>query len=294
MISLLPRKIATMAGTALLLPLGLFAYLPSTPRVTSETGQPSLVVAGVQAEFPSAPEVLGLLDKLIHQSPQAHLLVLSEYTFDGPVPTLVRAWCREKRRFLAVGAKDFVSGAQFYNTIFVIDPHGEIVFTQAKCVPIQFFRDGLPAKEQRVWQSPWGPIGFCICYDLGYRRVVDRLVRLGARALIVPSMDVAEWGAREHELHSRVAPVRAAEYGIPIFRLASSGVSQVVDGNGRVTTSAPYPGEHALIAGALSLSRSGTVPVDRWIALASVGITALLAIGLLVQAIMTGRARELR
>ena len=62
-------------------------------------------------------------------------------------------------------------------------------------------------------------IGICICYDLSYRRVTDPLIRMGAQALIVPTMDVADWGRRQHELHARVAPVRAAEYGVPIFRL---------------------------------------------------------------------------
>ena len=31
-----------------------------------------------------------------------------------------------------------------------------------------------------MWDSPWGRIGFCICYDLSYRRVTDRLAALGA------------------------------------------------------------------------------------------------------------------
>ena len=96
-------------------------------------------------------------------------------------------------------------------------------------MPIQFFKDGLPAREQRLWDSPWGKIGLCICYDLSYARVTDRLVRLGAQAMIVPTMDVVDWGQREHELHARVAPIRSAEYGIPIFRVASSGISQWTD-----------------------------------------------------------------
>jgi apolipoprotein N-acyltransferase len=55
------------------------------------------------------------------------------------------------------------------------------------------------------------PIGICICYDLSYSRVTDRLLRLGAQALIVPTMDLIDWGRRQHELHARVAPMRAAE-----------------------------------------------------------------------------------
>jgi predicted amidohydrolase len=123
----------------------------------------------------------------------------------------------------AIFCNFFIAKTIIYNTAFVIGTNGELVFRQGKSVPIQFFKDGLPAPDQKLWESPWGPLGLCVCYDLSYTRVTDKLARLGAKAIIVPTMDVADWGLRQHELHARVAPVRAAEYGIPIFRLASSG-----------------------------------------------------------------------
>ncbi len=58
-----------------------------------------------------------------------------------------------------VGGKDPVGTNNYYNTAFVVGTNGEIVFKQVKSVPIQFFRDGLPAPEQKVWNSPWGKIG---------------------------------------------------------------------------------------------------------------------------------------
>ena len=61
--------------------------------------------------------------------------------------------------------------------------------------------------------------------ELSYTRVTDWLVKLGAEALVVPTMDVADWGQAQHELHGRIAPARAADYGLPIFGLASSGIS---------------------------------------------------------------------
>src|SRR5208283_504895 len=99
-----------------------------------------------------------------------------------------------------------------------------------------------------------------ICYDLSYRRVTDRLVKLGAEALIVPTMDVVDWGLRQHELHARIGPVRAAEYGLPLFRVASSGISQAIDGRGRVVASAPCPGDGAILRGILKLGKTGRRP----------------------------------
>ncbi|HOC56103.1 MAG TPA: nitrilase-related carbon-nitrogen hydrolase [Verrucomicrobiota bacterium] len=235
-------------------------------------------VAGVQMEFPTETEVLLRLDELIGEHPETELVVLSEYTFGGLVPEAVRDWCRENRRYLIAGGKAPAPGRNFYNTAFVVGPDGDILFQQVKAVPIQFFKDGLPASTQELWDSPWGKIGICVCYDLSYTRVTDRLVRLRARAIIVPNMDVARWGEAQHHLHARVAPVRAAEYALPIFRVASSGISQWTDRTGRVLATAPFPGDGAILAGTLDLRGPGRLPPDRWLALVAVGVTALLMI----------------
>jgi predicted amidohydrolase len=178
----------------------------------------------------------------------------------------LKKWCRDNSRFLVIGGKDFVTNDIYYNTAFVVGTNGEIIFKQAKSVPIQFFKDGLPAPKQEVWNSPWGKIGICICYDLSYTRVTDELVKQGAQLLIVPTMDVDEWGRHEHELHSRVAPVRAAEYGIPIFRVASSGISQAVLYNGDVVARTFIPGNGDIFSAQLKLPMRGALPLDRFFA----------------------------
>ncbi len=156
----------------------------------------------------------------------------------------------------------------------MISPSGEIDFEQAKSVPIQFFNDGLPAPEQKVWSSRWGKIGICVCYDLSYRCVTDAFIRQGAQALIVPTMDVSDWGKRQHELHSRVAPMRAAEHRIPIFRLASSGISQHVDLRGQEISRAPFPGQGEFLFGNLDVSSQPRLPVDNVLAPFCVVVTA--------------------
>jgi apolipoprotein N-acyltransferase len=236
-------------------------------------------------EFPSENEVLLRLNDVIRSHPDTELVVLSEYTLDGPVPASIKEWCRKHSRYLIIGGKDPAPGAQFYDTAYVVGPAGDIVFRQVKAVPIQFFKDGLPAPEQRVWNSPWGKIGICVCYDLSYTRVTDRLVKLGAEALVVPTMDVVDWGSAQHELHARIAPVRATEYGLPIFRVASSGISQLVDRSGRVTATAPCPGDAAMITGNLDLRGAGRRPLDRWLAPFATGVTAALILWLTIRRI---------
>jgi apolipoprotein N-acyltransferase len=238
---------------------------------------PGVQVAGVQLEFPTEAEVIAALDQVIAQHPETELLMLSEYTFmDGSVPQNVRNWCREHHKYLLAGGKHLAKAPDFYDTAFVVGTNGDIIFEQGKSVPVQFMKDGLPATSQRLWQSPWGKIGICICYDLSYTRVTDRLVQLGAQALLIPTMDVVDWGLHEHELHARVAPVRAIEYGIPVFRVASSGISQFVNAAGRTIASAGFPGDHEQIFGTLSLAPASTanVPWDRWLAWLCVAVSA--------------------
>ena len=253
------------------LSLGLliFAGQALTHRAPSNAaGSKELHIAGVQLEFPDPDKVLMELERTVAKVPEAKLLVLSEYTFDGRVPQAIMEWCDIRDKYLIAGGKDYSDAdeTQFRNTAFVIGPDGSELFEQVKKVPIQFFKDGLPAAEQKVWYSPWGAIGLCVCYDLSYTRVTDELIRQGAQALIVPTADVKDWGARQHRLHARVAPIRAAEYRIPIFRLCSSGISQAVDARGRVIASAPFPGQGEIITAKLQIApQRKWIPLDRYL-----------------------------
>ena len=252
------------------------ALFGASPTPDRASGQ-QLKIAGVQLEFPDETTVLTQLDKLLAQSPETQLFVLSEYTFDKAIPPSVKAWCARNRKHLIAGGKQYLdtSETQFHNTAFVIGPDGTEVFAQVKAVPIQFFKDGFAATGQNVWDSPWGRLGLCVCYDLSYTRVTDELVRKGAQAIIVPTMDMEEWGVRQHRLHARVAPVRAAEYGVPIFRLCSSGISQAVNAHGKVLATAPFPGQERRLNATIELSRNARIPLDRylvWLCLAVCGV----------------------
>jgi len=272
---------ATASAIAVFCLIWFFAFAPY-----EKFKELRIQVAGVQLEFPTEDEVISALDKLIEAKPKTEVIVLCEYAFLGTIPESVQAWCKEHQRYLVAGGKDPLPSGDFYDTAFVIGTNGNIVFKQGKSVPVQFLKDGLPAKEQKLWESPWGKIGICICYDLSYTRVTDRLVRLGAQALIVPTMDVVEWGRHEHELHARVARIRAAEYGIPIFRVASSGISQLVDRSGFEWASAGYPGQKEMLSGTLELRRSGSTPIDRRLGPTSVGLSGLMILFLVARRVL--------
>lgn len=266
---------------ALIASFGLLANIPGFNLVPPMPG-PTIRIAGIQLEFPAALEIPAFLDRVLSEHPDAELFVLSEYTFDSTIPQRVLDWCKQNEKFLIAGGKDESVPEDFYNTAFVAGPSGEIIFEQAKSVPIQFFKDGLPAASQKVWNSPWGRIAIPVCYDLSYRKVTDAFIRDGAQAFVVPFMDVTHWGAYQHKLHARVAPMRALEHNTPIFRLGSSGISQNVDAAGAVQASADYPGQETIFAGTLAMSSDPRIPLDRWLAPLCSNVTGVFALLLIV------------
>jgi apolipoprotein N-acyltransferase len=276
------RERGRLLGLALLTAVVVY---PSFLLALRPSPDKTLRVTGVQMEFPGSATVVSALNEAIAKFPDTGVFVLSEYTFHRPVPDSVKAWCRKHRKFLVVGGEDPVPPSDYYDTAFVVDTNGAIVFRQAKCIPVQFMKDGLPARQQQVWDSPWGKIGLGICYDASYSRVTDELIRQGAQALIFPTMDIADWGAAQHLLHGRVAPMRAAEYAVPVFRVCSSGISQFVDATGRVLASAPFPGDGAMLSTEMPLPDRGRMPPDRWLARLSVAVTAALMGWLAVAAV---------
>ena len=291
---------------ALLVAVAGIAFWGRTRDTAPEPSDRHVQMIGIQLEFPGPPEVLVALTRAVKAHPEAELIVLSEYTFDGPVPDSIQTWCAKNHKWLIAGGKELVepstnavadggwaairrlapkasgpAAQEFYNTAFVVGPDGQIAFRQAKSRPIQFFSDGLPARTQQLWESPWGPIGIAICYDLSYRQVVDGLIRRGARALVVPTMDVESWGVREHRHNARMTRLRATECGVPIFRVASSGISQWVNASGRELAVAPFPGAGALLSATFSLASttSSQPPIDAWAApIASVTSGAVLLV----------------
>ncbi|HVT88023.1 MAG TPA: nitrilase-related carbon-nitrogen hydrolase [Tepidisphaeraceae bacterium] len=276
------QKRLRFAGAAITIVAVVFMYLPS--RQPETTGL--LHVAGVQLENPGIQQVADALDRLAVAHPEAQILVLSEYTFHGPVPDLVRRVLQKHQRYLIAGGMHFLPGDDFYDTAFVVGPDGQDVFEQGKSVPVQFMDDGLPAPSRRVWESPWGKIGTGICYDVSYALVCDDFVRQGAQGLIFPTMDLASWGDHERRmLHGALAPIRSAEYGVPVFSVWSSGVSQLTGQHGKTIATAGYPGQGEMIAGRFDLSQVGHLPPDRWLAWAAVVITGQLVLFFAIQSL---------
>ncbi|MHB9026424.1 MAG: apolipoprotein N-acyltransferase [Armatimonadota bacterium] len=124
-------------------------------------------------------------------------------------------------------------GRLFYNIALVIGPDGTVLGDYAKANPVQFFSDGVPGRAFPLFDTPAGRFGIGICYDFDYATTNRRLARQGAELLVIPTFDSIEWTDLQHRQHARLAQARAAEVGLWVARATSSGVSQIIDPQGR-------------------------------------------------------------
>jgi apolipoprotein N-acyltransferase len=126
---------------------------------------------------------------------------------------------------------------KFHNAAYLFSPEGEIIGKYYKANPIQFFADGIAGTEFPSFETDFGRIGILICYDADYSYVARRITRNGAEMLFIPTYDHMSWSVLQHKQHSAMTSMRAVENGRFIARATTSGISQIVDPNGRITHS---------------------------------------------------------
>ncbi|HOY64382.1 MAG TPA: carbon-nitrogen hydrolase family protein [bacterium] len=116
---------------------------------------------------------------------------------DGPADDL-RAFCRARRVTMVAGTvPEAAPDGRLHNCCPVIGPDGEFI---AKYRKIHLFDvevgDGAAYRESKhinpgveavVAQTPCGPIGLSVCYDLRFPELYRLLARRGARVLFVPA-----------------------------------------------------------------------------------------------------------
>jgi apolipoprotein N-acyltransferase len=154
-----------------------------------------------------------------------------------PIIRALAALAREHGAYICVGVHTRAAAdAECYydNVAMLINPDGRIAGSQAKSVPLPFFEDGNPARRLSAIATSRGTTGVCVCYDALFTDIPRRLERLGAEILLVPVMDAERWPEQERRQHADMAAFRSIELRRCAVRGASSGVSQIIDGAGRV------------------------------------------------------------
>jgi apolipoprotein N-acyltransferase len=110
-----------------------------------------------------------------------------------------------------------------------------------------------------LFPSAAGPLGCLICFEAVFPDLSRSDVRAGARWLVNITND--EWFGRSAALpqHAAMAVFRAVENGVPLARCANTGLTMVVDANGRVVERLPAF-ERGVLVAALPPARPGGSP----------------------------------
>lgn len=110
----------------------------------------------------------------------------------------LRDLAREHRVFLSAGSVPEIDEAgHIYNTAYVFDPEGRQIAKHRKMhlfdVDIrggQRFKESetlSPGREATVFDTPFGPMGLCICFDFRFPALARQMVDRGARLILVPA-----------------------------------------------------------------------------------------------------------
>ncbi len=140
--------------------------------------------------------------------------------------------------YLFAGGLDLRGNAMF-NTSYVIDPTGEVIGKYDKIITdfevINQVGDGYP-----IFQTPYAPIGVCICADRQAPEIPRSIALAGARVMIINSYGM--WGEGTNE---RFIRQRAYENGMFVL-FCHPGETVLVDPCGRITA-ATSEWEHILV-----------------------------------------------
>ena len=104
---------------------------------------------------------------------------------------------REKKLWVVGGSIPELEGDNIYNTSYVFDPEGRCVARHRKMhlfdidVPGGMcFRESdtlSPGSDITLFDTPWGKMGLCICFDLRFEELCRVMALEGARVLLAPA-----------------------------------------------------------------------------------------------------------
>ena len=180
------------------------------------------------ADVVLTPEVTNCVSlSRAHQKDVLHLEA------DDPVLSGLRDEAKALGLWLLIGSLGVKTGdadGRFANRSFLIDDTGEIRARYDKIhmfdvqvTPEETFResDGYrPGDRAVVAETPWGPLGLTICYDVRFPHLYRALAKAGARILTVPAAFSPVTGAAHWEPLLRA---RAIETGCFVLAPAQCG-----------------------------------------------------------------------
>jgi predicted amidohydrolase len=180
---------------------------------------------GQGAQMLALPEVAGLMNA--NRAVSKTQVVAAE---DDPFIAACREAAAQHGLWLHSGSTPVLApDGRFFNQSSLIDPSGEIVATYNKVHLFDVDVPGATFKESKAFapgdaavlaDTPWGPMGLTICYDMRFPHLHRTLAEAGARVIFSPAAFTVPTGRAHWHVLLRA---RAIETGAYVIAPAQSG-----------------------------------------------------------------------
>lgn len=196
----------------------------------------------------------------------------SPYRVEGRRGRELSAVCKDADLEIWLGALTRVTDAetnerQYHNSAFRFDREGNrhgpydkiILLPFGEYMPLRHLLPKLtkkiegvgnfyPGDDVVIFDSPWGPFNFLICYEAIRAKLVRKSVREGSRFFVTITNDAWFGDTSCPSQHMMLTANRCAEYGCPMVRAATTGISSYVDTRGRIVRqTVPYTKETVVV-----------------------------------------------
>lgn len=182
-----------------------------------------------------------------------------------------------EHRYLMTGTLDWSGdrpNQKFYNAVAMFNPTGNIMGFDYKrhLVPYGEYLPGrafmpsflskmnilemdfTPGDKPTVFDLPFGKVGAGVCYDGIFPDAMRPVVQAGAQVLTLVTNDAWYKDTTAPRVLNAHAALRAVENHRYVLRAANTGISSIIDANGRIVSTTPVFQDATLVGGAVPLS----------------------------------------
>jgi apolipoprotein N-acyltransferase len=199
--------------------------------------------------------------------------------------------------WIVAGAVDRAAGGGYYNILLDLAPDGSVAGVYRKHLLVPFAEylpwpslrrfavfnavsDFLPGPGPATLPAAGKKWGTLICYESAFRWYARQTVNRGADGLIIATDDAWFGGTSGPVQHADIAVIDAVATGRWVARAADTGISAIIDPDGRIVGRLPFDTQGILVA---DVGEGVVTPYDRLGSSWLLAVAALAVIGALVR-----------
>ena len=191
------------------------------------------------------------------------LIVLPETALRGEIFVLegnvylpkLKQLLKQQQIYLLTGLADYAATPKIYNSVFLLPPTGDKLGSYSKMHLVPFgeyvpitrhlpnfiqlpsgFESGKSIDLFPIPHTENRQMGVVICFESVFPDLFRKFVKKGASVMGILTNDAWFDGTAAPEQHLAMAPFRAVENRVAVFRCANGGISCIIDALGRITT----------------------------------------------------------